>query len=148
MPGGDTGAFAARHAWHALRLLATLIRRSEADRRTIEEEFKTVSTDLSHSLVTELNFLSTLTEKSFATAIVDILQKRVVNRHLWVAHRKFRQGDYTFLIEADDGRVRLRSRSGPVFTNPRLSSALTFLRDIQLVDDAGLTALGRKLVSA
>lgn len=148
MPGGDTGAFTAEHAWNALRLLATLIKRSEADRDTIEVELGTLSKELSHSLVTELNFLSTLTDKSFAEAFVDILQKRVVNRHLWVAHRKFRQGDYTFLIEADDGRIRLRSPSGPVFTNPRLSSALTFLRDIHLIDDEGLTAIGRKLVSS
>lgn len=148
MPSGDTGAFTAEHAWNALQLLATLTRRSEADRHTIEAELGTMSKELSHSLVTELTFLSTLTNKNFAVAIVDILQKRVVNRHLWVAHRKFRQGDYTFLIEADDGRVRLRSSSGPVFTNPRLSSALTFLRDIHLIDKNGLTASGRKLMSS
>ncbi|MET3414556.1 hypothetical protein [Methylobacterium sp. 1030] len=148
MPGGDTGAFTAEHARNALQLLATLTRRSEADLDTIEAELGTMSKELSHSLSTELTFLAGLSDRNFVAAIIDILQKRIINRHLWVAHRKFRQGDYTFLIEADDGRVRLRSPSGPVFTNPRLSSALTFLRDIHLVDKNGLTASGRKLKSA
>ena len=148
MPGGDTVAFTAEHAWNAIRLLAILIKRTEADRNAIVAELGTLPKELSRSLVTELDFLSTLADKSFAEAVVDILQKRVVNRHLWVAHRKFRQGDYTFLFEVDDGRVRSRSASGPVFTNPRLSSALTFLRDIHLIDDDGLTAIGRKLVSS
>jgi len=35
-----------------------------------------------------------------------------------------------------------------VFTNPRLGPALTFLRDVHLIDDSGLTARGQELVSA
>jgi len=78
-----------------------------------------------------------------------MIEDRVIRRHLWVGLRKFRaQGDYTFLIETDDGRVRRRAVDGPVFTNPRLGPALTFLRDVHLIDDKGLTALGEKLVSA
>ena len=66
-----------------------------------------------------------------------------MGRHLWVALRKLRyQGDYGFLIEADDGRVRLRGRDGPVFTTPRIDPVITFLKDCHLVDADGLTGSG------
>ena len=72
-----------------------------------------------------------------------------MRRHLWVALRKFqRQGDYTFLIETDDGLVRLRDKDGPVFTNPRLGPAVRFLRDIHLMDDGGLTPRGAEVLRA
>jgi hypothetical protein len=58
------------------------------------------------------------------------------------------QRDYTFLVETDDGRVRLRAKDGPVLTNPRLRTALTFLRDIHLVDENGLTKRGEHLAEA
>ena len=81
--------------------------------------------------------------------VARLVEERVIRRHLWVGLRKFRyQGDYTFLIETDNGRVRKRAADGPVFTNPRLAPALTFLRDIHLVDDKGLTARGRELAGA
>jgi hypothetical protein len=84
-----------------------------------------------------------------AAFIARLIEDRVIRRHLWVGLRKFRgQGDYTFLIETDDGRVRRRAVDGPVFTNPRLGPALTFLRDVHLIDEKGLTARGEKLVSA
>jgi hypothetical protein len=50
------------------------------------------------------------------------------------------------LYEADNGRVRLRGKDGPVFTNPRLGPALTFLADIHLLDAQGLTERGRRRV--
>ena len=53
--------------------------------------------------MTETAFLASLESADFTSAIARIIEGRVINRHLWVAHRKFRyQGDYTFLIEADD----------------------------------------------
>jgi hypothetical protein len=55
---------------------------------------------------------------------------------------KLRAGDYTYLIERDEGRFRLREKDGPVFTNPRLGPAIAFLRDIHLIGTEGLTALG------
>ena len=67
-----------------------------------------------------------------------LLEKRVTQRHLWVAMHKLRAGDYTFLIERDEGKLRLREKDGPVFTNPRLGPAITFLKDIHLVGEEGL----------
>ncbi len=58
------------------------------------------------------------------------------------------QRDYTFLVENEDGRMRLRAKDGPVFTNPRLAPMLTFLKDIHLVDGDGLTSRGQRLVRA
>lgn len=55
---------------------------------------------------------------------------------------KLRAGDYTFLIERDEGKLRLRGKDGPVFTNPRLGPAITFLKDIHLIGDQGLTEYG------
>jgi hypothetical protein len=77
-----------------------------------------------------------------------LLQERVVRRHLWIALRKLRyQNDYTFLFEPDNGRIRLRAKDGPVFTNPRLGPALTFLKDIHLIGEAGLTLLGQHRIA-
>jgi len=45
-------------------------------------------------------------------------------------------------------RMRLRAKDGPVPTNPRLRPALTFLRDLHLVDKSGLTKRGRRLAGA
>jgi hypothetical protein len=99
--------------------------------------------------VTELRYLEAHENDDFAEFIGRLIEERVIRRHLWVGLRKFRyQGDYTFLIETDDGRVRLRAMDGPVFTNPRLGPALTFLRDIHLINDKGLTAHGERLAGA
>ena len=78
-----------------------------------------------------------------------IVRQRVLDRHLWVAIQKFRgPGDYTFLLESDDGRVRLRQKDGPVLTNPRLSSAVAFLEDIHLLSANGTTPAGLRCLAA
>lgn len=99
--------------------------------------------------MTELRFLEAHENDGFAQFIARLIEERVIRRHLWVGLRKFRyQGDYTFLFETDEGRVRLRAMDGPVFTNPRLGPALTFLKDIHLINDNGLTTHGKKLAGA
>ena len=68
-----------------------------------------------------------------------------MRRHLWVAARKFQHGDYTFLIESDDGRIRLREKdaqSSPIPPGP----AITFLKDIYLVGGQGLTDYGTEVL--
>lgn len=67
----------------------------------------------------------------------------MVRRHLAVAMRKLRQQkDYTFLIESQNGRLRRRKQDGPVYTNPRLQPAITFLKDIHVLGGQGLTSYG------
>lgn len=73
------------------------------DLDAIKEEFGFLDRQFFHSLVTETAFLASLKSVDFTSAIGRTIEGRVINRHLWVAHRKFRyQGDYTFIIEADD----------------------------------------------
>ena len=109
----------------------------------------TSTTVPSLSALSETRFLDRQSDEDFRSTLGALLEERVIRRHLWVALRKLRhQGDYTFLIETDDGRLRLREKDGPVFTNPRLGPAITFLRDIYLLDESGLTDHGIEAVSA
>lgn len=85
-------------------------------------------------------------EQPIEHALAELIKQRILDRHLAVAFQKMRAGDYTFLFELDDGRLQLRRKAGPVLTNPRLRPAITFLRDIHLLDDNGLTPAGRRLV--
>lgn len=101
------------------------------------------------SLVTELRFLEASATEPLEKLLTRLVQQRVLDRHLWVAIQKFRgQGDYTFLLESDDGRVRLRQKDGPVLTTPRLSSAIAFLEDIHLLGASGPTAAGLRVIEA
>jgi hypothetical protein len=134
-------------AYTALRLLATLHNRVRASAKDIKEELGAYDPSAFRSLLTELSFLENHMQAEFVKTVAGLIEERVIRRHLWIALRKLRyQGDYTFLIETDDGRVRLREKDGPVFTNPRLAPTLTFLKDIDLLDENGLTALGHQQI--
>ena len=136
-------------AWKAVVLLATLHRRVRSDEAGVAAELEKFDPDAFRSLLTETRFLERHLNDDFRDTLGRIIEERVVRRHLWVALRKFRhQGDYTFLIEMDEGRLRLREKDGPVYTNPRLGPAITFLKDIHLIGDNGLTKRGAQIVSA
>lgn len=136
-------------AWKALSLLGILHKRFRENAQAITEELRGLDLTAFHSLLTEGRYLDQCADASFATIVTRIIEERVMRRHLWVALRKFRhQGDYTFLIETDDGLVRLRDKDGPVFTNPRLGPAIRFLRDIHLINDGGLTPRGAEVLRA
>lgn len=136
-------------AWKALTLLGLLHKRFRINAQAITEELQDLDLTAFHSLLTEGRYLDQCGDTPFAEIVTRIIEERVMRRHLWVALRKFqRQGDYTFLIETDDGLVRLRDKDGPVFTNPRLGPAVRFLRDIHLIDDGGLTPRGAEVLRA
>jgi hypothetical protein len=136
-------------AWKALTLLGLLHKRFRANVQAITEELHSFHPTAFHSLLTEGRYLDQCRDTPFADIVARIIEERVLRRHLWVALGKFRrQGDYTFLIEADDGLVRLRNKDGPVFTNPRLGPAIRFLRDIHLIDDGGLKTRGAEVLQA
>lgn len=136
-------------AWEAIRLLAIVESRCADHEAIVQQDLGSLNPSVFKSLNTELKFLREIGEGELSKALRALIEQRIVRRHLWVALRKLRvQGDYTFLIEADDGRVRMRAQDGPVFTNPRLSPAGTFLQDIHLIDDEGITSLGRKVLAA
>jgi len=134
-------------AWTALRLLAILHNRVREARQMITEIFGGFDTAVFRSVLTETRFLEEHLTAPFDKTLGRMLEERIVRRHMWIALRKLRyQGDYTFLLEADNGRVRLRDMDGPVYTNPRLGPAVTFLRDIGLLNAEGLTAEGSRVV--
>src|SRR5271166_968382 len=136
-------------AWAALKLLAVVENRVQTGHAAISTELGHLDTEGFHSLVTETSFLSGGKNEQFARMVARIIEERVIKRHLWVAHRKFRYyNDYTFLIEVDDGRVRLRAENGPVLTNPRLGPSITFLQDLHLINEHGATARGDALLEA
>lgn len=131
----------------ALRLIAILHRRIKDTGTDINEPLGSFNPDAFRSLLSETRFLDRHREEPIRRILERILEERVIMRHLWVALRKLRhQGDYTFLIETDDGKLRLREKDGPVFTNPRLGPAISFLKDIALLSENGLTDLGRKAI--
>lgn len=139
----DAQVCPAATAWLAIRLLATLHRRvRNQDQLDLSTVLGSFNPDGFHSLLTETRFLETGIDLPLPLMLGRLLEQRVLQRHLWVALQKFRAGDYTFLIERDEGKVRLRAKDGPVFTNPRLGPALTFLRDIHVIDEKGLTDHG------
>ncbi|MEO5322929.1 hypothetical protein PV773_06365 [Mesorhizobium sp. CC13] len=139
----------AEAAWAALKLLAAVLGRSETVSAAMQTELGQLNGEGFHSLVTEMPFLNARKDEPFTRMIARIIEERVIKRHLWVAHRKFRyQNDYTFLFEVDDGRVRPRAQSGPVLTNPRLGPAITFLEDLHLIADQGLTVQGKALMGS
>jgi hypothetical protein len=142
-----TGADSARSA---VVLLAVLHKRFGGVLERIARELPVLAQgDFLRSLVTELRFLEENSAELLPTLLARIVRQRVLNRHLWVAIQKFRgQGDYTFLLESDDGRVRLRRKDGPALTNPRLSSAVAFLEDIHLLSTNGITPIGLCLIQA
>jgi hypothetical protein len=136
-------------AWAALRLLAVVSNRAQDESEIIGAALGHLDREGFHSLVTEMSFLNANPDQPFPRTVARLIEQRVIKRHLWVAHRKFRyQNDYTFLIESDDGRIRFRAGNGPVLTNPRLGLAITFLKDIHLIDDHGVTARGQSLIGA
>lgn len=133
-------------AWTAVKLLATLHKRISVEDRDIASVLGVFPAPF-HSLLTETRFLARRSDEPFADLLARLLEERVVQRHLWVALQKLRHGDYTFLIEKNEDRLRLREKDGPVFTNPRLGPAITFLKDAHLVGGQGLTDYGAAAVS-
>ncbi|MDX2141842.1 MAG: hypothetical protein SFV19_00680 [Rhodospirillaceae bacterium] len=145
---GDATFCTPETAWNAIRLLAILHKRALQKTNELAAEFSRFDQEHFRSLLTEIRFLERNRKEEFSTVLGKIIEERVVRRHLWVAMRKLRsQQDYTFLIEMDNGRIRLKDKDGPVFTNPRLGPTITFLRDIHLIDGQGLTPNGTRLAS-
>ena len=96
------------------------------------------------SLRTEVRFLQDQTTASAKVVVETMIRERILKRHLWVASRKFRnQKAYTFLMEPEDSVLRYRDYFRVSPSSPRLDQALRFLSDIKLIDEGGLTDLGR-----
>jgi hypothetical protein len=104
--------------------------------------------EFARSIRTEFAFLDGWAGRPVRDVVSTLLTDRILRRHIWVAMQKFRRRDYTFLFEANDGLLRLRSKYSPVLTTPRLGPAITFLEDVGLLDEQGVTARGAALLEA
>jgi len=143
----DASVCSAETAWKALTLLAVLHKRVQEDGHEVGSELGVFDPESFRSLLSETRFLERQMEVPLTETVARLIEERVLRRHLWIALKKLRyQGDYTFLVETDEGRIRLREKDGPVQTNPRLGPAINFLKDIHLISDEGLTSHGRRAV--
>lgn len=134
-------------AWQAIKLLGTLYKRVQVSEHDISEELGGLDRNAFHSLLTESIFLEANGEIPFKELLSKIFEERILQRHLWVAMRKFRyQKDYTFLFDTDEGKLRLRRKDGPGFTTPRLATSIAFLKDIHLVNETGITEHGFEMI--
>ncbi|ABM40027.1 hypothetical protein [Polaromonas naphthalenivorans] len=140
-----TAECTAESAKAAVLLLAVLSKRfspEEARYRAVLGPL--VTQDYVWSLYSELRFLQSSKLEPLPRTLQKLVLERVLERHLWVAFQKLHyRKDYTFLVESQDGILRTRKLDGPMLTNPRLGSAVDFLKDIRLVDLEGLTQAGR-----
>lgn len=141
-------ALSAETAVSALRLLATLARRFAPELGAVQQVLHGIAHDTSQTVLTELRFLARRRDAPLKATIAALIKQRILDRHQLVAFQKLKGGDYTFLFEVEDGLVRPRKKAGPVFTNPRLRSAISFLTDIHLLGADGLTARGRQVLEA
>ena len=136
-------------AAEALRLIATLQARVQARPDLAGELTRSFSLDLrARSIRSELHFLEAMLDRPLGEVARALFDERVLRRHYWVALLKLRNRDYTFLFDAQDGRLRKRATYTPVLTTPRLGPALNFLKDIGLLDASGLNERGRPLAEA
>lgn len=137
--------FTASIAYQALKLLAVLSKRLRPECDQIARVLMPARHDTSQTIFTEPHFLWTRKGLPIEQALAQLIRKRVLDRHLSVAFQKMRAGDYTFLFEVDEGRLRFRQKAGPVLTNPRLGPAIQFLHDIHLLKVDGITHAGLRV---
>lgn len=142
------GNLPAEVAFDALRLLAVLSLRMRPEAERAHQVLGDVTHITSQTLISELAFLHARRDQPIEQTLAEFLKQRILDRHLTVAFQKLRAGDYTFLFEMDEGLLRFRQKSGAVFTNPRLAPAITFLHDIHLLDDNGITPAGERVLEA
>ncbi len=146
-----------RAAAAALRLLAVLDQRWSGTSHSVGDTFAPTLGELHHqSLMGVLRFFRDREEQPLLETLVEFVRSRIIEQHLRVALTKLRyQGKRTFLFELVDGRLRALSEIEPGWTNPRIETSLSFLRDLALLEerkppdeDSVLTALGRQTMEA
>lgn len=132
---------------NAISLIAILAEKATAEAALVDEALS--GADYFQSLRTEANFLDRNRSADAGRVIADLIRERILKRHLWVASRKFRnQKAYTFHMEPEEGVLRYRAPIRVSPSSPRLDQALRFLRDISLIDNGGVTPIGKAELAA
>ena len=132
----------------AINLIRMMLSWAQANRVQVDALFPRSSPF--QSLSSELAFVEQLGAIPTRHIVEAIVRERILKRHLWVASRKFSgQSAYTYLFEPDDGQLRYRSTLVVAPSSPRLTQAIQFLEDAQLLDqDAGISSLGADALDA
>lgn len=92
---------------------------------------------------TEFRALHELQDRPAWDAVADFLKDRVLRRHSFVAARKLHgQSNNTFQMEYEAGRLIARQLGNVGAAGPRLATAISFLRQLGILNDDGLTHLG------
>lgn len=126
----------------ASRLIGSLSREAGQLAAIMKQEFQPDS--YYQSLSSEFDFLAERAGQPAEAVLADLVRKNVLLRHLFVASGKFRaQRAYTYHLEAEDGRLRFRMGFSPTPSSPRIEQALTFLGDLRMIEDGGLTEAGK-----
>ncbi|MEQ6918726.1 hypothetical protein [Halomonas aquatica] len=119
----------ASDAWAAIQILGVLYQREGERRETVSLYLGGKDSEIFRSVHTEMAFLEPRLDQPFADTLHELLERRVIQRHLLIALRKLRyQKDYTYLLEVDDGRFRQHDHAKPVFTNGYRDTAYFFLK--------------------
>ena len=92
---------------------------------------------------TELRWIENHREQPAREALGQLLLKRILRRHLEVAARKFwMNSSYTYLFEVEDARLRARRKANVNESGPRLTTAIRFLEDVDLLRNGRITPRG------
>lgn len=134
-----------------IRLLAALDRRWAGYDHPVGRTFgptNRLGMRFPQSIRGTLAFLRSHGNAPLDRTLARLVQCFIVEQHLRVAlHKLHQQGKRTFLFELDDDLMIRRLLTAPVLTNPRLSSAIGFLKDLHLVDNNGPTMRGKALLA-
>lgn len=143
----------AESAASGLFLLALLDRRWPGAQNAVGEVFGVGSTLNARfgkrTVMGVIDYLRANEDSPMDDVLAGLVKHFIIDRHLKVALQKLRyQENNTFLFELMNGNIVYSADTSPVFTNPRLATSLTFLADVHLVDESGLTRRGVEVFKA
>ncbi len=137
-------------AFAGIRLMAVLDKRWPGNDHSVGATFALgtpLRTRFPQSVMGVLTYLRLRENAPFVQTIKDLIQRFVLEQHFRIALRKLnQQGKRTFLFELIDGQLQKPLSMNPIYTNPRLTTSLSFLRDLYLIDANGPTSRGRRLM--
>lgn len=95
-----------------------------------------------------LRFLKERGNDSAKHVLAQFILEKVIRQHLWVATRKMHtQGNFTYVLEFEDGRLSDRRAGGAGSSSPRTAIATRFLQEVGLIDENGITTTGEEEIS-
>lgn len=95
-----------------------------------------------------LRFLQKRENDSAKQVLAQFILEKVIRQHLWVATRKMHtQGNFTYVLEFEDGRLSCRRAGDTRSSSPRTTIATRFLQEVGLIDENGITSAGEEEIS-